>query len=285
MKKGFTNNRLDPLKFSSVYGLCYHNFKDINQSSEVLKKSIFMAYFFARRIGYLKNKSERNLEMLKKDKNFIFLIELFEKNHLITYYNAYGMEIPTLALTVMKISMAIVPALTFFNHTCDPMMMRHCRDNFIVSTALRPIKQGEQVFECYGPLYYNEGKKERQQYYLDSYNFKCNCEACVDDWPLMSPSKTLSPLPEWNIDYINNLKEVLWTLTRKVRTCADEVDDCFKKKNQFLNTSETQAEIVKMIDETYHIFDKKSLEHFALARSLEQVILYSSKRILFLNQV
>lgn len=41
----------------------------------------------------------------------------------------------------------------------------------------------EQIFECYGPHYYEMIKSMRQEM-LQRFHFICECIACENEWPL-----------------------------------------------------------------------------------------------------
>lgn len=48
----------------------------------------------------------------------------------------------------------------------------------------RPIAKGGQLFDNYGYHHCLENRKNRQTELNDQYRFKCQCEACTNDYPL-----------------------------------------------------------------------------------------------------
>ncbi|XP_014226210.1 SET and MYND domain-containing protein 4-like [Trichogramma pretiosum] len=76
------------------------------------------------------------------------------------------------------------PAMSLINHSCFPNVARcETKDGKNILYALRPIAEGEQLFECYGPTY-SECEKKYRDNLLSQSNFTCRCIACEDDWPI-----------------------------------------------------------------------------------------------------
>lgn len=65
------------------------------------------------------------------------------------------------------------------NHSCSPNVQRLFVDDKMVLLAIRPIAEGEQLFDCYLEPFYKLTLKEREAL-LKIYSFKCVCEACLD---------------------------------------------------------------------------------------------------------
>ncbi|KAF2884043.1 hypothetical protein ILUMI_22161 [Ignelater luminosus] len=78
----------------------------------------------------------------------------------------------------------LYPTLALFNHSCDPSIVRYNIGSRIIVKTIKPIKQGEIVYENYGPIYTNIVREERETFLWQRYLFKCNCQACVENWPL-----------------------------------------------------------------------------------------------------
>lgn len=71
---------------------------------------------------------------------------------------------------------------SLFNHSCDPNGAFVFDKNQIVIAATRKIEPGEEVSISYGPLFYYQDKEHRQLR-MQSYDFECDCGACLLDWP------------------------------------------------------------------------------------------------------
>ncbi|KAF5284773.1 hypothetical protein FQA39_LY04498 [Lamprigera yunnana] len=78
----------------------------------------------------------------------------------------------------------IYPTLAFFNHSCDPSIVRYHIGTEVVVKSVKPIKKGEIIYENYGPIYTTTIRSERKSYLLSNYWFECTCQACEEDWPL-----------------------------------------------------------------------------------------------------
>ncbi|OXA61608.1 SET and MYND domain-containing protein 4 [Folsomia candida] len=73
-----------------------------------------------------------------------------------------------------------------FNHSCNPAIVRYFVNDTVVVRAIRTIVPGEVVTENYGPNYSNVPLEERQMRLNDVYWFKCECIACLQNWPAFS---------------------------------------------------------------------------------------------------
>lgn len=78
---------------------------------------------------------------------------------------------------------ALYPTVAFFNHSCDPGVVRYFNGNIIMLRALKRIPAGSIVAENYGPIFTQVAKEERQSHLLKQYRFTCLCQPCLEDWP------------------------------------------------------------------------------------------------------
>lgn len=85
--------------------------------------------------------------------------------------------------TSVFIGGGIYPTVAFFNHSCDPGVVRYFCGNFIMLRTLKHISAGEPVSENYGPIFTQMPKEERQAKLLEQYHFNCMCQACMENWP------------------------------------------------------------------------------------------------------
>lgn len=71
----------------------------------------------------------------------------------------------------------------FFSHSCDPNVEKVDLDNKLAFVAKRPISAGEQLNMCYDRYNFMRYSLAERQTYLNAvYKFKCNCDACVNDY-------------------------------------------------------------------------------------------------------
>lgn len=74
---------------------------------------------------------------------------------------------------------------SLLNHSCAPNVVRIADGITNVVVVRRVIKAGEQLFDSYGPPYCLADIKQRQAKLKVHYNFDCQCQACVNDYPLL----------------------------------------------------------------------------------------------------
>lgn len=78
---------------------------------------------------------------------------------------------------------------SLLNHSCAPNVMFTFISDTIVLVVQRPIQRGDQLFSNYGHHFTNVSKDCRQMELLKHYKFKCDCEACANNWPLLPDLK------------------------------------------------------------------------------------------------
>ncbi|XP_064119854.1 SET and MYND domain-containing protein 4-like [Macrobrachium nipponense] len=96
------------------------------------------------------------------------------------YYNPY--EILDLRLK-KTIGGGIFPALSLFNHSCNPSTKHYCIGRSIVHRAMKPIKAGEELTASYISDFYDK-PLEARRLCLEDYLITCDCEACRYEWPV-----------------------------------------------------------------------------------------------------
>ncbi|XP_065335402.1 SET and MYND domain-containing protein 4-like [Cloeon dipterum] len=79
----------------------------------------------------------------------------------------------------VRVATAIFPSASMMNHSCDPNILTSYFGNTVISKAVRDIKAGEEVLNCYG-LYFRAMRTDKRQRHLkDQYMFDCKCQACL----------------------------------------------------------------------------------------------------------
>lgn len=86
--------------------------------------------------------------------------------------------------TSVFIGGGLYPTVAFFNHSCDPGVVRYFNGNVIMLRALKKIPAGEVVAENYGPVFTQVAKEERQSHLFNQYRFNCLCTPCLENWPM-----------------------------------------------------------------------------------------------------
>lgn len=75
---------------------------------------------------------------------------------------------------------------SLLNHSCIPNVECHKFGKKLVSIVIRPVKAGEQIFVAYEDQTMVKEKHKRSKI-LQNYQFECDCDACVNDWPQQMP--------------------------------------------------------------------------------------------------
>jgi SET and MYND domain-containing protein 4 len=121
-------------------------------------------------------------------RSFDFIGALIYHNLQVMQFNAH--EISELQYKDKKdcgtstfIGGGIYTTVAFFNHSCDPGVVRYFNGNVMMLRAIKPIAEGEMVAENYGPIFTQTSKDARQEQLLKQYHFNCMCKPCMENWP------------------------------------------------------------------------------------------------------
>lgn len=69
-------------------------------------------------------------------------------------------------------------ASSYFNHSCEPNVLRANHQNRLVFITTRPVHAGEQLYIRYNDLIDAEPVARRQAHFMEKYGFQCKCERC-----------------------------------------------------------------------------------------------------------
>lgn len=83
------------------------------------------------------------------------------------------------------IGVGIYEAGAMFNHECYPSVTRHFNSTYLIFNSTRPHTKGEVIAENYGPIFTKQTLQERQRNLSARYWFKCECQACRENWPVL----------------------------------------------------------------------------------------------------
>lgn len=78
----------------------------------------------------------------------------------------------------VRIATAIFPQLSLLNHSCDPNVIVSYVGTTVTAKSTRPIRDGQQVYNCYGPHFARMGVKDRRIALQQQYHFYCRCHKC-----------------------------------------------------------------------------------------------------------
>lgn len=101
--------------------------------------------------------------------------------------------------TEHEFGIASYPFSSFLNHSCAPNVTKtNAGPNHetMLVVVTRPIKAGEQIFDCYfsSVHHYKSDKMERQKLLFEQYNFACSCLACQSNYPTYQGLKVKCPM-------------------------------------------------------------------------------------------
>lgn len=127
---------------------------------------------------------EQHVELLQsitKNRKLQEFLDYFMRKQLeIIITNTFG-----IGRSGQEIGSGIFPLASLFNHSCAPNITRVTVDNKLVFVAMRPIVKNQQLFVCYRSNFFGTARNHRQDELLTSYRFKCSCEACSRNYPLL----------------------------------------------------------------------------------------------------
>ncbi|XP_070509469.1 SET and MYND domain-containing protein DDB_G0273589-like [Chironomus tepperi] len=122
-------------------------------------------------------------KLWSKEKEFINkFLERMMQVEILNFHGIKGQSLNAKSMFRRCVGDGSYAFCSLLNHSCCPNVMRIVVDNRMVLICERPIKAGEQLFDCYiGDSFYYKSKDHRQEE-LEDYNFTCDCQACANDY-------------------------------------------------------------------------------------------------------
>jgi hypothetical protein len=77
-----------------------------------------------------------------------------------------------------QVALAVYPHASYFNHACDPNLIRRMEGKCATFYAKRDIGKGEALTICYAGGF--ASTNARREHLLEHYRFWCRCEACKE---------------------------------------------------------------------------------------------------------
>ncbi|XP_035903596.1 SET and MYND domain-containing protein 4-like isoform X2 [Anopheles stephensi] len=95
---------------------------------------------------------------------------------------AYNMPVPW--YNSVGYGTGCYPLISMLNHSCAPNVTRiTLPDGRCAIVVVRPIAAGGQLFDFYEIHHLHQDREERQTSLQTMYHFRCDCEACLNDYP------------------------------------------------------------------------------------------------------
>ncbi|XP_065226912.1 SET and MYND domain-containing protein 4-like [Planococcus citri] len=134
----------------------------------------------------------------------------------------------------LNIGIGLYKTGSYFNHDCYPAVSRFFVGTKLFIKSCRPIDKNELVGDNYGVIFTKHDLTERQQKLKSRYWFKCECCACLQNWPKHdSKSDTLFKL---------RCEKCKSSVTCEKSELNPICKNCFQSCDQILNESKVLIE-------------------------------------------
>lgn len=156
------------------------------------------------------------------------------------------------------IGVGIYEVGAMFNHECYPSVTRYFNSTSLIFNSIRPHVKGEVIAENYGPIFTKQTLQQRQRNLTSRYWFKCECNACRENWPVLDKLNNKCRLrctTENCAGYFNYPQDLLKDV--KCRVCKKnsslhmsinllrEVEDLFEQGALAMDVSEVRSKIFR----------------------------------------
>ncbi|XP_063984583.1 SET and MYND domain-containing protein 4-like [Diachasmimorpha longicaudata] len=181
---GFTGGILNDKDYASVYTLTRNTEK--RSVADLFGRSLNAAliiYILATTSELFGKRLPNDLKGLLENEEAMFVAGLIMRHQQIIPSNAHEIAEEVLGIDPIGRAAAIMPFYSLINHSCSPGVGRTTYGKKMVIYSDAIIRQGEEVFDNYGAHFAIMPKIPRQQFLAQQFRFKCNCEACLEDWP------------------------------------------------------------------------------------------------------
>ncbi|EFA09316.2 SET and MYND domain-containing protein 4-like Protein [Tribolium castaneum] len=178
----------DKKNTNALYNLCTNESK--RQNSDFLQRSLMAAFLLRclQKSGYfgengtvVPTQTEHKVgEML------LHYLQILQFNAHEIYETLYSEDHSLKSAKMINIGVAVYPTVALFNHECYPSVTRYFVGKTIVIASIRPLTPNTPISENYGPIFTRIKLAERQRTLLGRYWFNCQCQACLEDWPLLT---------------------------------------------------------------------------------------------------
>lgn len=169
--------------------LCAH--KDLRTPQDYLQRTLMSAFLLRclQKCGYFGRRTTESADPIGKELEVaVSLLGLLQ----VLQFNAH--EVHQIVISgdhkfdnakTVYVGAAIYKTGSYFNHDCCPGVARLFVGKKLVLVCTRPVKAGDPVSENYGPIVTKMTLKERLRILRSRYWFKCSCDACRENWPVL----------------------------------------------------------------------------------------------------
>ncbi|BES93949.1 set and mynd domain-containing protein [Nesidiocoris tenuis] len=251
--------------YTTVYQLVKHESK---RSTEDMLHRAYMALFLHDCLKKAKYFNEEEIDEQKKSKGEELIGGLILRHLQSMQFNVH--EISELIFHTNDpqswksnfVGAGLFPTLALFNHSCDPSIIRYFERSKVVVRAIKNIRNGEHIFENYGPIFTQTSRNERQKTLKNQYWFDCSCEPCTRNWPTIDRMDTSSLRFHCDNSECDNVIVVPMTMTTFMVNC--------NKCNKLTNILKG----LKVLQDTENLFrlGESYLKSGDIAKALEKFL-------------
>ncbi|KAJ6641170.1 SET and MYND domain-containing protein 4 [Pseudolycoriella hygida] len=120
-------------------------------------------------------------------KFFLRILQIGDSN----FHGICGWSLRKYDQIPQMIGIGCYPFISLVNHGCAPNVNRIYVEDKMILLVERPVKKGEQLFDCYKNTFFTQCKSDRQLMLLDNYGFLCDCIACISEYPVFHRLKSV----------------------------------------------------------------------------------------------
>lgn len=174
--------------------LCQHS--SLRKPHDFLQRTLMTSFLlrFLQHCQFFGRRTTESVEPQKKElyvgELILGLLQALQFNAHEIYETKLGENHRIVGSTPNYIAVGIYRTGSLFNHDCCPGVSRTFVGKTIVFNAVRPLLPGAPVSENYGPIFTKKNLVERQRSLKSRYWFKCECRACVENWPKLDQPET-----------------------------------------------------------------------------------------------
>eukprot|EP00095_Tigriopus_kingsejongensis_P005394 maker-scaffold770_size100439-snap-gene-0.28 protein:Tk05394 transcript:maker-scaffold770_size100439-snap-gene-0.28-mRNA-1 annotation:"set and mynd domain-containing protein 4" len=146
----------------------------------------------------------------------------------------------------VRIASAIYCGASMMNHSCDPSVINSFFGHRLIVRTIKDVGRGQEIFNCYGPHFRRDPRRERMASLQSQYQFQCQCPPCSDPsadeafhgrfWAFKCP-KCSGPIPDLAMETeLTDSKPIRERTCLKCQTpndCTDQIGDAFLSLDLF----------------------------------------------------
>ncbi|XP_044252306.1 SET and MYND domain-containing protein DDB_G0273589-like [Tribolium madens] len=173
---------------NALYNLCTNETK--RQNCDFLQRSLMAAFLLRclQKSGYFGGNDTvvPTQTEYKVGEMLLHYLQILQFNAHEIYETLYDEKHSLKSAKMVNIGVAVYPTVALFNHECYPSVTRYFIGKTIVIVSIRPLTGNLSISENYGPIFTRIKLPQRQRTLSGRYWFNCQCQACLEDWPLLS---------------------------------------------------------------------------------------------------